>query len=86
MPLQETEWYEHIPSKNSRGESILTPAYDKCLKCGLTAESFPNRNWEEIQESFRNSPAFKDEFLAAKAALDDTSLRVWKPATVGAGN
>lgn len=84
--LQDAEWYEHVPGKNSRGERILTPAYDKCLKCGLTAESFPNRTWDQICDFFHSSPAFKEDFLAAKAALDDMSKRVWKPATVGAGN
>lgn len=83
---QDAEWYEHVPGKNSRGERVLTPAYDKCCKCGVTAEAFPTRTWDQICDSYRSSSAFRDEFLAAKAALDDASRRTWKPATVGAGN
>ena len=79
--MQEVKWYEHVAVKD-KGRIVQVAAYDRCLKCGLTFESYPLYTWSDLLAKFHSDKRFAADFMAAQQVVNvDVHVRALKPAS-----
>ncbi len=88
---KQAEWYQHREDRGKR-----EPTRDRCLECGIAADSFaPLRTWEEVVNLHGSSADFRAEFEAAKSAVTHPAAGrappgvpapPWNPTHVTTGN
>ena len=80
--LQEVEWYEFVPEIQASGTVTNVAAYDKCNPCGMAAEAFPQKTWEQTCDDCNRSPDDARAFEQVMKALAEPESRTWKPTAV----